>query len=70
MRTAEIGSVRDSRISGSPADVYIHVPLESISMTDFAQADRIIALGYESADRLLQGRGFSAIGAETNNGCI
>jgi len=54
MRTAEISSVRDSRVSGSPADLYLHVPVEGIAMTDFASLDRIVALGYEYTMRRLE----------------
>jgi predicted acylesterase/phospholipase RssA len=51
LRTAEVGSVRQSKISGSPADLYLHPPLDSIAMTDFQGIDRIIAIGYEYAIR-------------------
>jgi predicted acylesterase/phospholipase RssA/CRP-like cAMP-binding protein len=51
MRTAEVSSVRDSRVSGSPADLYLHPPLDSIGMTDFHAIDRIVAIGYEYALR-------------------
>lgn len=54
MRTAEIGSVRDSKVSGSPADLYLHVPLEGIAMTDFQAIDRIVAAGYEYTARRLE----------------
>ena len=53
MRTAEIGSVRDSQVSGSPADLYLRVPVEGIAMTDFKALDRIVALGYEYTARRL-----------------
>ncbi len=53
MRTAEIGSVRDARLAGSPADIYVHIPLEGISMTDFARVDQIIEAGYEYTTRHL-----------------
>ena len=45
MRTAEIASVRDSQLSGSPADLYLPVPVEGIAMTDFKAIDPIVALG-------------------------
>jgi NTE family protein len=51
MRTAEVSSVRDSKVSGSPADLYLHPPLDSVGMTDFLEIDRIIAIGYEYALR-------------------
>ncbi len=54
MRTAEISSVRDSRIAGSPADLYLQVPVEGIAMTDFASIDRIVALGYDYTARRLE----------------
>jgi len=54
MRSAEIGSVRDSKLAGSPADLYLHPPLDAISMTDFKSFDRIVAIGYEHASARLQ----------------
>ncbi len=54
MRTAEISSVRDSKVAGNPADLYLHVPVDGISMTDFQQIDRIVALGYEYTVRRLE----------------
>jgi len=54
MRTAEVSSVRDSKISGSPADLYLHLPVDDISMTDFQKIDRIVAIGYESTMRRLE----------------
>lgn len=54
MRTAEISSVRDSNVSGSPSDLYLHVPVEGIGMTDFRAIDRIVALGYEYTARRLE----------------
>lgn len=53
MRMAEIGSVRDSRLAGSPADLYLPVPVDAFSMSDFQAIDRIVAAGYEyTAQRL------------------
>lgn len=57
MRTAEISSVRDSRVAGSPADLHLQVPVEGISMTDFDAIDRIVALGYDYAARRLDEHG-------------
>jgi predicted acylesterase/phospholipase RssA/CRP-like cAMP-binding protein len=54
MRTAEIASVRDSRTSGNPADLYLHPPVDDISMTDFQAIDRIVAIGYEYTLRRLE----------------
>jgi predicted acylesterase/phospholipase RssA len=54
MRTAEISSVRDSKAAGNPADLYLHVPVDGISMTDFQAFDRIVALGYEYTVRRLE----------------
>jgi predicted acylesterase/phospholipase RssA len=46
MRMAEIGSVRDSKVSGSPADLYLQLPVGEYAMTDFDAIDRIVELGY------------------------
>ncbi len=54
MRAAEVGSVRDSRESGSPADLYLDLPVGGFSMTDFASIDRIIEAGYEYTVRRLR----------------
>jgi predicted acylesterase/phospholipase RssA/CRP-like cAMP-binding protein len=54
MRSAEISSVRDSKIAGSPADLYMHPPVDEISMTDFQSIDRIVQIGYEYASARLQ----------------
>jgi predicted acylesterase/phospholipase RssA/CRP-like cAMP-binding protein len=54
MRSAEIASVRDSRVSGEPADLYLHVPLEGYTMSDFAAIDDIVEAGYEYTMRRLE----------------
>ena len=53
MRTAEVSSVRDSRVAGTPADLHLRVPVDGISMTDFKAIDRIVALGYDYTARRL-----------------
>jgi NTE family protein len=57
MRTAELSSVRDSRVAGSPADLHLQVPVDGISMTDFKSIDRIVALGYDYTARRLDEHG-------------
>lgn len=47
MRMAEVGSVRDSKASGSPADLYLQLPVDRYSMTDFHAIDAIVDAGYE-----------------------
>ncbi|HEX5473070.1 MAG TPA: patatin-like phospholipase family protein [Vicinamibacterales bacterium] len=54
MRTAEVASVRDSREAGSPADLYLHVPLDGFTMRDFRAIDAIADAGYEYASRYLE----------------
>jgi len=61
MRMAEVSSVRDSKAAGSPADLYLHPPLDSIGMTAFRDIDRIVAIGYEYA--LAHSKNWSAIHA-------
>ena len=53
MRSAEISSVRDSKLAGSPANLYLHPPIDEISMTDFQSLDRIVNIGYEYGSRKL-----------------
>jgi len=47
MRMAEVGSVRDSIVSGSPADLYLRMPADGYAMTDFEAIDRLVEIGYE-----------------------
>ena len=54
MRSAEIASVRDSRTAGAPADLYLHVPLEGYTMSDFAAIDEIVEAGYQYTVRRLE----------------
>ncbi len=54
MRSAEISSVRDSKLAGSPADLYLHPPLDSVSMTDFHRFDQIVQAGYDHASERLR----------------
>ncbi len=55
MRTAEISTIRDAKLAARPADLYLHIPVDQFSMSDFAAIDRIVALGYEyTVDRLSQ----------------
>lgn len=54
MRSAEVGSVRDSRIAGSPADLYLDLPVAGYAMTDFKKIDRIVEAGYDYTVRRLQ----------------
>ena len=53
MRSAEVSSVRDSRIAGSPADIYLDLPVAAYAMTDFKKIDRIVDTGYEYTVRRL-----------------
>ncbi len=54
MRSAEISSVRDSRLEGSPANWYLHPPVDQISMSDFQAIDRIVDIGHQYSARKLQ----------------
>ncbi len=57
MRTAEIGTIRDARLAGRPADLYLQQPVDEFSMSDFAAIDGIVDLGYQyTADRLQKWR--------------
>jgi predicted acylesterase/phospholipase RssA len=47
MRTAEVSSVRDSRVSGSPSALNLELPVSQYSMTDFDAIDRLVELGYQ-----------------------
>jgi NTE family protein len=48
-RTVTLASVRDSRISGAPADSYVHPPVDDLSMTDFHRLDEIVERGFTHA---------------------
>jgi predicted acylesterase/phospholipase RssA len=50
-RTVTVGSVRDSRAAGVPADLYIHPPVDQFSMTAFQDIDRLVELGFQHARR-------------------
>ena len=54
MRAAEISSVRDAKAAGSPADLYLDVPMDGIAMSDFGAIDRIVALGYDYTARRIE----------------
>ena len=54
MRTTELSSIRDSRGTRSPADLYLKPPVDHFPMTAFDQIDRIVELGYEYTSRYLQ----------------
>ena len=54
LRTAEISSVRDSNASGSPANLYLHVPVGDVAMSDFHAIDRLVTLGYDYTARRIE----------------
>jgi NTE family protein len=54
MRTAEIGSVRDSHAAGSPADLYLDLPVDGIGMSEFSAIDRLVTLGYDYTARRIE----------------
>jgi predicted acylesterase/phospholipase RssA/CRP-like cAMP-binding protein len=54
MRTTELSSIRDSRGTHNPADLYLKPPVDQFPMTAFDQIDRIVELGYEYTSRYLQ----------------
>ena len=54
MRSAEVSSVRDSRIAGHPAEIYLDLPVSEYAMTDFEKIDRIVETGYEYTMRRLK----------------
>ncbi len=54
MRAAELSSVRDSKVCGSPADLYLKVPVGHTAMTMFSEIDHLVAVGYEYASQRLK----------------
>ena len=48
-RTMTLGSVRDARNAGTPADIYLHPPVDDIGMGDFARLDEIVERGLSYA---------------------
>jgi NTE family protein len=54
MRSVEVSSVRDSRIAGTPAEIYLDLPVSEYAMTDFEKIDRIVETGYEYTVRRLK----------------
>ena len=54
MRAAEISSVRDSRLEGSPANLYLHPPVDLVSMSDFQAIDTIVNIGHQYSALKLQ----------------
>lgn len=48
-RTVTLASVRDARISGTPADCYLHPPVDDLSMTDFDRLEEIVERGFTHA---------------------
>ena len=54
LRTAEISSVRDSNASGSPANLYLHVPVGDVAMSDFHAIDRLVTMGYDYTARRIE----------------
>jgi NTE family protein len=55
MRTAQLASVRDARISGTPADLYLKIPVDDIGMSDFHRLDDIVDRGAAYARDQLAG---------------
>jgi predicted acylesterase/phospholipase RssA/CRP-like cAMP-binding protein len=55
MRTAQLASVRDARISGTPADLYLQIPVDDIGMSDFHRLDEIVERGADYARAQLAG---------------
>ncbi|HET6546724.1 MAG TPA: patatin-like phospholipase family protein [Rhodanobacteraceae bacterium] len=48
-RTMTLGSVRDARAAGTPADIYLHPPVDDIGMGDFARLEEIVERGWSHA---------------------
>jgi NTE family protein len=44
-RAVSLASVRDSRVAGTPADIYLQPPLDDVGMGDFDRLDEIIERG-------------------------
>lgn len=55
MRTVQLASVRDSRVSGVPADLYLNPPVGDIGMSDFERLDEIVERGADYARKQLAG---------------
>jgi NTE family protein len=55
MRTAQLASVRDARISGTPADLYLKIPVDDIGMSDFHRLNDIVDRGAAYARDQLAG---------------
>ena len=55
MRTAQLASVRDSRVAGIPADLYLHLPVDDVGMSDFVRLEEIVARGHEYARQKFAG---------------
>ena len=54
-RTVQLASVRDSRVAGVPADLYLNASLNDIGMSDFDRLDEIVERGAAHARSLLAG---------------
>jgi NTE family protein len=52
-RTAQLASVRDSRVAGVPADLYLNPPLGDLGMSDFGRLDEIVERSASYARRQL-----------------
>lgn len=52
-RTVTLASVRDARNAGTPADLYLHPPVDDIGMSDFARLDEIVERGARYVHALL-----------------
>jgi predicted acylesterase/phospholipase RssA/CRP-like cAMP-binding protein len=55
MRSAQLASVRDSRISGMPADLYLHPPVDDFGMGDFDRLEELVEIGRAHAREQLAG---------------
>lgn len=49
MRTVQLASVRDSRESGIPADLYLRPAVDDVGMNDFARIEESVERGHEHA---------------------
>jgi NTE family protein len=49
MRTVQLASVKESRLAGTPADLYLHPPVDDLGMNDFARLEEIVERGQQYA---------------------
>lgn len=53
MRAAQLANIRDSRESGTPADLYLNPDLSDVAMTDFSRLTEVVERGADHAREML-----------------